>query len=65
MTSHAPSVALVVDIPAIEESFYRGQLIVTLKDSVFQASSPLRHAAEHVKTLRALTINTVMKLILH
>ena len=42
-----PSVVLVLNIPdSIEQSFYQGSVFVTLKDSVFQASCPLRHAAE-------------------
>ena len=53
-----PSVALVCDIPEdIGESFYRGKVCVTLKDAIFQASSPKRHAAELKKILLALTEN--------
>ena len=38
-----PSVALVNDIPsALEDSWYRGQVIVTLKKGAFEPSSPLR-----------------------
>lgn len=51
-TKLTPSVALVCDVPnSISESFYRGKVIVTLKDAVFQPSSPSRHAAELDKTL--------------
>ena len=45
--SLTPSVCLQVDTP--EEygaSFYRGQVTVTMKDSIFQPSTPFRHAAE-------------------
>ena len=45
--SITPSVLLDIDIPGcIEESFYRGQVTVTLKDSVFEASNPNRFVAE-------------------
>ena len=50
-----PCVALVCDVPnSISEWFYRGKVVVTLKDAVLQPSSPSRHAAELDK---ALTIN--------
>lgn len=46
------SVALVCDVPnSISESFYRGKVVVTLKDAVFQPSSPSCHAAELEKIL--------------
>ncbi|XP_014677904.1 PREDICTED: uncharacterized protein LOC106817733 [Priapulus caudatus] len=36
-----------IDIPeTMEGSFYRGQVHIGVKDAVFQASSPLRHATE-------------------
>ena len=44
--SFTPFVCLEVDIPDELDSFYRGQVTVLLKDSVLQASSPFRHAAE-------------------
>ncbi|ESP00199.1 hypothetical protein LOTGIDRAFT_173358 [Lottia gigantea] len=45
--SIVPSVILDISIPDVtEESFYRGQVSLTLKDSVFEASSPNRFAAE-------------------
>lgn len=45
--SITPSVTLNIDIPTEPvESFYHGKVTVTLKDSVFQASDPFRHAAE-------------------
>ena len=41
-----PSVSLQVDIPdSSSKSFYRGQVTVVVNDAVFQASSPIRHAA--------------------
>ncbi len=37
-----PSVTIICDIPyTIEESFYRGQVYIGLKDPIFQASDPL------------------------
>lgn len=51
--SLTPSVCLHVDIPNdATESFYRGQVHVTLKDSIFQPSSPFRHATEIMKILK-------------
>ena len=45
--SLTPSVCLNVDTPhEIGTSFYRGQVSVTLKDSIFQPSTPFRHAVE-------------------
>ena len=42
-----PSVSLIVAIPEdIHGSWYDGQVVVTFKDSVFEASSPVRHATE-------------------
>ena len=42
-----PSVLLFCDVPAdTEGSFYAGQVYVGLKDSIFEASSSLRHATE-------------------
>ncbi|XP_019863660.1 PREDICTED: uncharacterized protein LOC109592718 [Amphimedon queenslandica] len=47
-----PSVVLLVDIPeTIDGSFYSGQVFVGLKDGIFEASSPIRHATELYKTL--------------
>uniref|UniRef100_A0A1X7TIM2 Uncharacterized protein n=1 Tax=Amphimedon queenslandica TaxID=400682 RepID=A0A1X7TIM2_AMPQE len=47
-----PSVTLLVDIPdSIEGSFYTGQVFIGLKDSVFEPSSPIRHATELYKIL--------------
>ncbi|GES83192.1 uncharacterized protein LOC105330322 [Rhizophagus clarus] len=48
-----PSVTMICDIPCtIEESFYKGQVYVGLKDSIFQPSDPLRHMAELYKILK-------------
>ncbi len=45
-----PSVYLICDIPDdANSSFYRGQPVVTLKDSVFLSSSPYRHMTEFVE----------------
>lgn len=42
-----PSAALLCEIPeSIEDSFYRGQLHVGVKEILFQPSSPIRHMAE-------------------
>ena len=42
-----PSVCLNVDIPDhISESWYTGQVFVGLKEAAFEASLPMRHAAE-------------------
>ena len=42
-----PRVALVPAIPEVSmESFYQGQVYMAVKDSIFQSSSALRHAAE-------------------
>lgn len=47
-----PSVTMICDIPySIDESFYRGQVYVGLKDPIFQHSDPLRHMAELYKIL--------------
>ena len=51
-----PSVALQIEIPeTFEGSWYTGKVLISLKDAVFQSSSPLRHASElhsvHMKTL--------------
>ena len=42
-----PSVILQVEIPeSFKGSWYSGQVFVSLKDAVFESSSPLRHAVE-------------------
>ena len=49
-----PSDVLVAEIlnSTLEGSFYRGQMFVTMKDTIFQPSTPMRHIAEirHVLT---------------
>lgn len=48
-----PSVCLMVDIPNdVKGSFYHGDVHITIKDKIFQPSSPLRHATETVKIIR-------------
>ena len=48
-----PSVILNVDIPEhIEDTFHHGKVCVGIKDSVFQASSPKRHASEIYQYLK-------------
>ena len=48
-----PSVTFAVEIPEnVQDSFYRGQVHVTVKDKIFQPSSPLRHAVENVNIIR-------------
>lgn len=45
--SLTPSVCLNVEVPEDKSSsFYRGEVTVTFKDSIFQPSSPFRHATE-------------------
>ena len=42
-----PPVVLQVDIPEdVSESWYRGQVTITLKDAAFEPSSPMRHTTE-------------------
>lgn len=57
-----PSVALEVEIPdAFEGSWYTGQVFVGLKDAVYQASSPLRHATElHSKLITRIGSKTIL-----
>ena len=54
-----------MDVPeSIDQSFYSGKVVVTLKDAIFEPSSPLRHAAELVKVLKAAQVNTILRPIL-
>ena len=47
-----PSVVLQVDIPEnVSESWYHGQVTVTLKDAAFEPSSLMRHTTELSKLL--------------
>lgn len=49
-----PSVLFHVDIPdASADSFYSGEIHVTVKDKVFQPSSAIRHTTETLKILRS------------
>ena len=48
-----PSVTLKVETPdCVEDSFYKGQIHVTVKDKVFEPSHAFRHAVELVKIIR-------------
>ena len=48
-----PSVNLICDIPQeASDPFYAGQIYVGLKNSIFQASDPFRHAVELIDVLR-------------
>lgn len=48
-----PSVMLLAEIPErAEDTFYRGKVCVTVKEKVFQPSSPGRHTAEIARALR-------------
>ena len=48
-----PSVAFVCDTPEHpEDSFFQGKMFVTIKDKIFQHSTPYRHAVELLKILR-------------
>lgn len=52
--SLTPSVILDVAVPRqYEDSFYRGQIYVTFKDSIFQPSTPFRHVVELKHILEA------------
>ena len=52
--SIVPSVVLLINIPdRIEDSWYRGQVMVGFKDAVFESSSPLRHATELSSIIRS------------
>ncbi|XP_053395894.1 uncharacterized protein LOC123545597 [Mercenaria mercenaria] len=48
-----PSVCLLVDIPEhFRDTFYHGDVHITLKEKVLQPSSPIRHATETTKITR-------------
>lgn len=50
--SLTPSVTLNASIPrTVQESFVRGDVLVTVNNSIFEASNQLRHAASLVKTM--------------
>lgn len=43
----SPSVAIVIEVlEDVSGDFYNGQVTVTLKDTIFQPSNPMRHIAE-------------------
>ena len=47
-----PSVTMICDIPEnIDGSFYRGQVLIGLKDAALEPSSPLRHTTELSKVI--------------
>jgi hypothetical protein len=55
--SITPSVKLVLTVPPSDDaaaptSYYDGQVHVSLKDSILQLSTPLRHAAETLEVIR-------------
>lgn len=51
-SSLTPSVSLQIDIPgSTDDSFVGGQVSVTVNDSVFQASTPFRHAVSISKQI--------------
>ena len=45
-------------------SFFQGKVIVALKEAAFEPSSPLRHAVELSKCLKAVGVNTIMQPVL-
>ena len=48
-----PSVVVLCDIPeSIDNTFYRGQVLVGLKDAATEPSSPMRHSTELSKIFR-------------
>ena len=58
-----PSVNLFVNIPeSMEETFYHGRVFVGLKGSVFQSSSPIRHATKLSKILETDNTNPILLL---
>ncbi len=49
-----PSIDFIVNIPEnCNDSFYRGDIHVTLKEKIFEPSNPVRHATETIKILRS------------
>ena len=58
-----PSVIVHCDVPdSIDELFYRGQVLVGIKDAVMESSSPLRHCTELSKILYQREINSPIML---
>ena len=62
-----PSVILEVEVPEVfEGSWYTGQVFVGIKDAVYQASSPLRHAAElHSELITRIGSKSILLLYSH
>ena len=53
-----PSAMLVTDVPDdSSKAFYRGDLVVCLKDSAFQPSNPFRHMVEMIKGVCQVLVN--------
>lgn len=53
-----PSVVFIIDIPdTISDSWYAGDIFVGLKDSVFEPSSPIRHACELCQVLESVSFS--------
>ena len=60
--SVTPSVILNVKVPeSAEESFVRGQVSLSVNDSVFQMSTPMRHAASLSKVVPLASAQILMK----
>ena len=54
-----PSVCFIVDIPdVVDESWYGGQVVVGVKDSAFEASSPIRHSTELCNIMTSKSLDT-------
>ena len=52
-----PSCILVIDLPEeISDSWYCGQVFVSLKQTVFEPSSPFRHTCELHQVLTSLSL---------
>ena len=59
--SIVPSVILLCDIPtSLDQSFYRGKVQVGIKDAIFEASSPIRHATELYRILEPLESKPIL-----
>ena len=53
-----PSCILAIDLPEeISDSWYCGRVIVSLKETVFEPSSPFRHACELHQVLKSLSLD--------
>jgi hypothetical protein len=51
--SFTPSVIFFIDVPTtIEDSFYRGNVFVSYKDTVFQPSNAIRYATKFFNTIQ-------------